>query len=209
MERYTGRVCRQCRGEGVKLFLKGDRCYGDKCAFSRRSYAPGQHGQQRARKVSEYGLQLREKQKARRIYGVLEGQFRLTFERAEKQKGVTGENLLILLERRMDNVIYRLGFAPSRSLARQLVRHGHIFVNGHRLDIPSALVRVGDVITVAENSRGIEYFKGLSESFGQKGAPAWMTLDAAQMTGKVERYPSREEIDVPIAEHLIVELYSK
>ena len=142
MARYTGPVCRQCRREGVKLFLKGDRCYGDKCAFSRRSYAPGQHGQQRARKVSEYGLQLREKQKARRIYGVLEGQFRLTFERAEKQKGVTGENLLILLERRMDNVVYRLGFAPSRTLARQLVRHGHIMVNGRRLDIPGRLWRL-------------------------------------------------------------------
>ena len=207
MARYTEAVCRLCRREGQKLFLKGDRCY-TKCALENRSYAPGQHGQGRS-KNSEYGLQLREKQKAKRYYGVLEKQFRSYYELAERRPGQAGQNLLAILESRLDNVIYRLGFAPSRSLARQLVRHGHIFVNGHRLDIPSALVRVGDVITVAENSRGIEYFKGLSETFGQKGAPAWMTLDAAQMTGKVERYPSREEIDVPIAEHLIVELYSK
>ena len=208
MARYTEAVCRQCRREGIKLYLKGDRCYSDKCAFARRSYAPGQHGQGR-KKVSEYGIQLREKQKARRIYGVLERQFRNYFAKADKQKGITGENLLILLERRIDNVVYRLGFAASRTLARQLVCHGHILVNGKRLDIPSALVKVGDVITVAQNSAGGEYFKAVVQDLGQKSTPAWLVLTAESMTGKVDRLPSREEIDVPIAEHLIVELYSK
>lgn len=208
MARYTEAVCRQCRREGVKLFLKGDRCYGSKCAFEVRAYAPGQHGQAR-KKVSEYGIQLREKQKARRIYGMLERQFHNCFVRAEKQKGITGENLLIMLERRMDNVVYRLGLADSRSQARQLVTHGHISVNGKRLDIPSALVKAGDVISVMENSRGLEYFKGMAETLAKKTVPVWMVGDAQNLGGKIDRFPTREEIDLPIEEHLIVELYSK
>ena len=208
MARYTEAVCRLCRREGSKLYLKGDRCYSDKCAFARRSFAPGQHGQGR-KKVSEYGIQLREKQKARRIYGILERQFRSYFAKADKQKGITGENLLVMLERRMDNVVYRLGFTDSRTQARQLVRHGHILVNGKRLDIPSALVKVGDVISIAPASASSEYVKAISEKIATKTTPAWLVLDAEQMTGKVDRIPSREEIDAPIAEHLIVELYSK
>ena len=208
MARYTEAVCRQCRREGVKLYLKGDRCYGSKCAFEVRAYAPGQHGQAR-KKVSEYGVQLREKQKARRIYGILERQFHNCFERAEKQKGITGENLLVMLERRLDNVVYRLGLAESRSQARQIVTHGHIAVNGRRLDIPSALVKAGDVVSIMENSRGKEYFKGMAETLATKTVPAWMVLDAQNLCGKIDRFPTREEIDVPIAEHLIVELYSK
>lgn len=208
MARYTEAVCRLCRREGSKLYLKGDRCYSDKCAFARRSFAPGQHGQGR-KKVSEYGIQLREKQKARRIYGILERQFRNYFAKADKQKGITGENLLVMLERRMDNVVYRLGFTDSRTQARQLVRHGHILVNGKRLDIPSALVKVGDVISIAPASASSEYVKAISEKIATKTTPAWLVLDAEQMTGKVDRIPSREEIDAPIAEHLIVELYSK
>lgn len=208
MARYTEAVCRLCRREGAKLYLKGDRCYSDKCAFARRSFAPGQHGQGR-KKVSEYGIQLREKQKARRIYGILERQFRNYFAKADKQKGITGENLLVMLERRMDNVVYRLGFTDSRTQARQLVRHGHILVNGKRLDIPSALVKVGDVISIAPASASSEYVKAISEKIATKTTPAWLVLDAENMTGKVDRFPSREEIDAPIAEHLIVELYSK
>ncbi len=208
MARYTEAVCRQCRREGVKLYLKGDRCYGSKCAFEVRAYAPGQHGQAR-KKVSEYGIQLREKQKARRIYGMLERQFHNCFVRAEKQKGITGENLLIMLERRMDNVVYRLGLADSRSQARQLVTHGHISVNGKRLDIPSAVVKAGDVISVMENSRGLEYFKGMAETLAKKTVPVWLVGDAQNLGGKVDRFPTREEIDLPIEEHLIVELYSK
>ena len=208
MARYTEAVCRQCRREGVKLYLKGDRCYGSKCAFEVRAYAPGQHGQAR-KKVSEYGIQLREKQKARRIYGMLERQFHNCFVRAEKQKGITGENLLIMLERRMDNVVYRLGLADSRSQARQLVTHGHISVNGKRLDIPSAVVKAGDVISVMENSRGLEYFKGMAEALAKKTIPVWLVGDAQNLGGKVDRFPTREEIDLPIEEHLIVELYSK
>ena len=208
MARYTEAVCRLCRREGAKLYLKGDRCYSDKCAFARRSFAPGQHGQGR-KKVSEYGIQLREKQKARRIYGILERQFRNYFAKADKQKGITGENLLVMLERRMDNVVYRLGFTDSRTQARQLVRHGHILVNGKRLDIPSALVKVGDVISIAPASASSEYVKAISEKITTKTTPAWLVLDAEKMAGKVDRFPSREEIDAPIAEHLIVELYSK
>ena len=208
MARYTEAVCRQCRREGVKLYLKGDRCYGSKCAFEVRAYAPGQHGQAR-KKVSEYGIQLREKQKARRIYGMLERQFHNCFVRAEKQKGITGENLLIMLERRMDNVVYRLGLADRRSQARQLVTHGHISVNGKRLDIPSAVVKAGDVISVMENSRGLEYFKGMAETLAKKTVPVWLVGDAQNLGGKVDRFPTREEIDLPIEEHLIVELYSK
>ncbi len=209
MARYTEAVCRQCRREGAKLHLKGDKCYSDKCAFTKRSFAPGQHGQATARKkVSEYGLQLREKQKVRRIYGVLERQFRNYFEKADKQKGITGENLLVMLERRMDNVVFRLGLASSRTQARQLVRHGHIFVNGKRLDIPSALICVGDQISIAPASASSEYFKALAQEQARI-IPAWLIFDMNSMSGKVERFPSREEIDAPIAEHLIVELYSK
>ena len=208
MAKYTEAVCRLCRREGVKLFLKGDRCYGNKCAFDIRSYAPGQHGQAR-KKLSEYGMQVREKQKAKRIYGILERQFHKIFVKAERQPGMTGLNLLVLLERRLDNVVYRLGFVSSRSLARQLVTHGHIAVNGKRVDIPSAYVKTGDVITVMENSRNKECFKGLAETLAAKTVPAWLVLDAQNMSGKVDRFPTREEIDVPVAEQSIVELYSK
>lgn len=210
MARYTGPVCRQCRREAAKLYLKGDKCYSDKCPFSRRSYAPGQHGQGQARKkVSEYGIQLREKQKARRIYGILERQFRTYFEKAERMKGITGENLLVLLERRLDNVVFRLGFAASRTQARQLVRHGHFQVNGHRVDIPSYLIKPGDVIVVAESSKESPLIKETAEGLSTKTVPAWLEMSAADMSGKVVRYPNREEIDAPIQEHFIVELYSR
>lgn len=208
MARYTEAVCRLCRREGVKLYLKGDRCYSDKCAVDRKSYAPGQHGQSR-KKVSEYGLQLREKQKARRIYGILEKQFRGYFKKAERQKGITGENLLRLLERRLDNVVYRLGYASSRIEARQLVRHGHFTVNGKRVNIPSYLVEVGDVIKVAEKSAKSPKFKELAEAAAHKTPPAWLESNVAGLEGRVLAFPSREEIDTGIEEHLIVELYSK
>jgi small subunit ribosomal protein S4 len=210
MAKYTGPVCRLCRREGVKLYLKGDKCYSDKCSFTRRGYAPGQHGQGQARKkVSEYGIQLREKQKARRVYGILEKQFRNYFEKAERQKGITGENLLVMLERRLDNVVYRLGFADSRVQSRQLVRHGHFTVNGRRVDIPSYLVKSGEVVQLQENSKQSPLFKDIMESVAHKTVPAWLELSAADMSGKIVRYPTREEIDIPIAEHLIVELYSR
>lgn len=208
MARYTEAVCRQCRREGAKLYLKGDKCYSDKCAFARRSYAPGQHGQGR-KKVSEYGTQLREKQKARRVYGILEGQFRSYFEKAERMKGITGENLLVLLERRLDNVVYRLGMAQSRTQARQLVRHGHFQVNGRRVNIPSYLVRPGEVIQVKEDSKESPLLKEIIENLGTKTVPAWLELSANDVSGKVMRYPTREEIDIPVQEHLIVELYSR
>lgn len=208
MARYIGPVCRQCRREGIKLYLKGDKCYSDKCPVSRRGYAPGQHGQGR-KKVSEYGLQLREKQKTRRIFGVLERQFRNAFDKAERQKGITGENLLVLMERRIDNVVYRLGFADSRRQARQLVRHGHFTVNGRRLNIPSAVMKPGDVIQVAEGSKNSALIKQLMETLTHKNPAAWLEVSAADMSGKVVRYPSREEIDIPVQEHLIVELYSR
>lgn len=210
MARYTGAVCRLCRREGTKLYLKGDRCYSDKCAVVKRTYAPGQHGQAQARKkVSEYGIQLREKQKARRIYGVLETQFRNYFEKAERQKGVTGENLLRLLELRLDNVVYRLGFANSRVEARQLVRHGHFTVNGRRVNIPSFMVRVGETIGVSETSRKSPKFDEISELAAHKTVPAWLEMDKDALVGKVLALPTREDIDVPIQEHLIVELYSR
>ena len=208
MARYTEAVCRQCRREGAKLYLKGDKCYSDKCAFTRRGYAPGQHGQGR-KKVSEYGTQLREKQKARRIYGLLEGQFRSYFEKAERMKGITGENLLVHLERRLDNVVYRLGMADSRNQARQMVLHGHFTVNGHRVNIPSYLVRAGEVIQIKETSKESPLLKGVIENLGTKSAPAWLELSAADVSGKVMRYPTREEIEIPVQEHLIVELYSR
>jgi len=208
MARYTGPVCRLCRREGAKLYLKGDRCYSNKCSIDRRQYAPGQHGQRRT-KVSEYGLQLREKQKARRIYGVLEKQFRGYFAEADRQGGIAGENLLRLLERRLDNVVHRLGLSGSRNEARQLVTHGHFLVNGKKVDIPSFLVKVGDVITLKAASKDTPRVKELIEQSGTKTPPAWLELDAEQAIGKVLAMPSREEIDVPVQEHLIVELYSR
>lgn len=206
MARYTESTCRLCRREGVKLFLKGDRCYTNKCAFTKRSYAPGQHGQSR-KKLSNYGLQLREKQKTRRIYGVLEGQFRRTYERAEKMKGIAGENLLKLLEMRLDNVIYRLGYGDSRNEARQLVTHGHFLVNGHKVDIPSYKVEVNDVITVSAKSKEKEIFKAFAEN--KKTLPNWLEADPENFTAKVVAEPARADIDVPVNETLIVELYSK
>lgn len=208
MARYTGPVCRLCRREGAKLYLKGDRCYSDSCSFTKRSYAPGQHGQSR-KKVSEYGLQLREKQRARRVYGVLEGQFRSYFDKADRQKGITGENLLVLLERRLDNVVYRLGFAASRTQARQLVRHRHFTVNGKRVDIPSYQIKPGDVIQVKETSKQSPLIKEIAEAVTTKTTPAWLEVQAEEMIGKIVRYPNRDEIDTPIQEHLIVELYSR
>ncbi|CAB1261683.1 30S ribosomal protein S4 [Clostridium sp. MT-14] len=206
MARYTGSVCRLCRREGLKLFLKGDRCYTDKCAFSRRGYAPGQHGQGR-KKISNYGLQLREKQKAKRIYGILEGQFRRYYEKADMKKGITGENLLVLLETRLDNIVYKLGYGQSRSEARQLVTHGHFLVNGKKVNIPSFKVSINDVITVNDKSKTSEKFKTFAEN--PKTLPAWLEGDIENFQGKVIREPSRDEIDVPVNETLIVELYSK
>ncbi|MBO5453353.1 MAG: 30S ribosomal protein S4 [Clostridia bacterium] len=208
MARYTGAVCRLCRREGMKLFLKGDRCYSDKCSLSQRQYAPGQHGQGR-KKLSEYGLQLREKQKAKRYYGVLEKQFRHYFELAEKKQGITGENLLGILETRLDNVAYRLGFGTSRAEARQIVRHGHVTVNGRRVNIPSYLVSVGDVIAVAEKSKGADSMKAILESTSGKATPKWLDLNKDTAEAKVIAAPARDDIDIEIAEHLIVELYSK
>ena len=206
MARYTGATCKLCRREGMKLFLKGDRCYTDKCAFARRSYAPGQHGANK-KKVSGYGLQLREKQKAKRIYGVLESQFRKYYEKAEHMKGITGENLLKLLELRLDNVVYKLGFGSSRNEARQLVTHGHFLVNGKKVDIPSFKVSVGDVISVCEKSRGTEKFKTFAEN--PKAMPKWIEANVENFEGKVVAEPERDDIEVPINETLIVELYSK
>ncbi len=209
MARYTGAVCRQCRREKLKLFLKGDRCYSDKCAFERRAFPPGQHGQARMRKVSDYAIQLREKQKVRRIYGMMEGQFRKYFERAERAKGVTGENLLVLLERRIDNAIYRMGFAGSRSQARQVVRHNHILVNGKKVNIPSYQVSVDDEITIREKSRKIEGITESLEAVVRRGVPSWVELDKDNFKATVKSLPNREEITMPIQEQLIVELYSK
>ena len=206
MARYTGAVCRQCRREGQKLFLKGERCYSGKCAIDRRSYAPGQHGQSR-KKYSEYGLQLREKQKVRKYYGVLESQFAKYFEMAEKKKGVTGENLLAIVESRLDNVVYRLGFAMSRAEARQLVRHGHFTVNGKKVNIPSYLVNVGDVIAIKEGSLSSEKIKAILEANDKRAIVKWLERDGT--TGKVVAVCEREDIDLAIEEHLIVELYSK
>ena len=206
MARYTGATCRLCRREGVKLFLKGDRCYTDKCAFARRSYAPGQHGASR-KKMSNYGLQLREKQKAKRIYGVLESQFRTYYEKADNMRGITGENLLKLLELRLDNVVFKLGYGASRSEARQLVTHGHFLVNGKKVDIASYKVSVNDVISVCEKSRATEKFKMFAEN--PKALPKWMEANVENFEGKVVAEPSREDIDVPVNETLIVELYSK
>jgi small subunit ribosomal protein S4 len=208
MARYTDAVCRLCRREGEKLFLKGERCYTNKCSVARRVYAPGQHGQQR-KKLSEYGLQLREKQKARRFYGVLESQFRKYFQMAVKKKGVTGENLLQILESRLDNVVYRLGLATSRPEARQLVRHGHFTVNGKKVNIPSYLLKAGDVVALREKSRDSQKIQAINDIAGGKVIPKWLEYNAENYTGKMVSLPTREDIDLPIREHLIVELYSK
>ena len=208
MARYTGAVCRLCRREGQKLFLKGDRCYTDKCAVERRAYAPGMHGNARNKKLSEYGVQLREKQKARRYYGVLESQFAEYFEMASKRKGMTGENLLAILESRLDNVVYRLGFAMSRAEARQLERHGHFTVNGKKVNIPSYLVSVGETIELKDSSRSLDKFKGALEANASRVVPKWLEMDKNNVA-KVVAVPAREDIDLPIEEHLIVELYSK
>lgn len=208
MARYTGPVCRLCRREGQKLFLKGDKCYSEKCAINKRAYAPGQHGQGR-KKLSEYGVQLREKQKARRYYGVLESQFEKYFDMAEKMKGITGENLLSILESRLDNVVYRLGFAMSRPEARQVVRHGHVTVNGKKVNIPSYLVKPGEVIALCEASKGMEKFKQVLEATASKPIVKWLDLDRNTCQAKVLSLAAREDIDLELQETLIVELYSK
>lgn len=209
MARYTGPVCRLCRREGEKLFLKGEKCYTEKCPIDRRAYPPGQHGQGRRQRPTEYGIHLREKQKLRRIYGVLERQFERYYEEAARRRGVTGENLLVLLESRLDNIVYRLGFAPSRPAARQLVMHGHFTVNGHKVDIPSYQVKAGDVIAVRERSRNLPLIKESVEAAKSRGLPAWLDLDAEALSGTVKQLPTREEIDVQVQEHLIVEHYSR
>ncbi|WDC83156.1 30S ribosomal protein S4 [Caloramator sp. mosi_1] len=206
MARYSGPSCKLCRREGVKLYLKGDRCYSEKCALARRPYAPGQHGHNK-KKLTNYGVQLREKQKAKRIYGVLESQFRKYYEEVDRLKGITGENLLRLLELRLDNVIFRLGFASSRAEARQLVRHGHFTVNGKKVNIPSYQVRVNDEIAVREKSRSSEKIKALMQV--ETNVPKWLTVDKENMVGRVVSLPQREDIDIPVNETLIVELYSK
>lgn len=208
MARYTDSVCRLCRREGLKLFLKGERCYTDKCAIERRNYPPGEHGQARS-KFSEYAVQLREKQKVKRMYGLLEGQFRRYFQMAERQKGITGENLLLLLERRLDNMIYRMGFATSRAEARQLVRHGHFTVDSRKVDIPSYLVRPGQVIAVRERSRKVSRIVEALEQAERRGVPEWLEVSKESFTGHVKALPTRAELTTPINEKLIVELYSK
>ncbi len=209
MARHTGPVCRLCRREGEKLFLKGEKCYTDKCPVDRRTYPPGQHGQGRRQRTSEYGLHIREKQKLRRIYGVLERQFRRYYDEAARRKGVTGENLLVILESRLDNMVYRLGFATSRPAARQLVMHGHFEVNGQKVDIPSYLVKEGDTISVRERSRNLSAIKESVEAAKSRGVSEWLELDAEALVGKVKSLPSRDQIDVQVEEHLIVEHYSR
>jgi small subunit ribosomal protein S4 len=208
MARYTGPVCRICRRQGLKLFLKGERCFGPKCAIERRNYPPGDHGQRR-RKLSEYANQLKEKQKARYVYGVLERQFRKHFGEAERRPGVTGANLLRVLESRLDNVVYRLGFADSRKQARQLVRHGHFSLNGRRTNIPSALVKAGDLVAVMPKSRESEYFKVVQEGIARKSVPQWLELDVANMSGRVLNLPGRDQIEANVNEQLVVEFYSR
>jgi len=208
LARYTKSACRLCRRENLKLFLKGERCYTEKCAIDRRNYAPGQHGQSR-KKFSDYGAQLREKQKVKRLYGLLESQFRNTFKEADRQKGITGEVLLFLLERRLDNTVYRLGFANSRDEARQLVRHNHFAVNQSKVNIPSYLVKPGDVIEVREKSKKVVRIQEALEGVARRGIPQWLEVDKDQMKGNVKSMPTREEITIPIQEKLIVELYSK
>ncbi len=211
MARYVGAVCRLCRREGMKLFLKGERCYTEKCAIEKRNFAPGQHGKTRKpkAKLAGYGVQLREKQKVKRIYGVLEDQFRHYFEAAERQRGITGETLLQLLERRLDNVAYRMGLATSRPQARQLVRHGHLQVNGRKTDVPSYSVRVGDVISVRPNSQKDIALQHALEEVKGRGLPEWLSFDVEKMSGRINVLPTREQINLPVQEQLIVELYSK
>ena len=208
MARYTGPVCRICRRHGLKLFLKGERCFGPKCAIERRNYPPGDHGQRR-RKLSEYANQLKEKQKSRYIYGVLERQFRKHYATADRGQGATGAKLLRVLDSRLDNVVYRLGFADSRRQARQLVRHGHFALNGRRTDIPSALVKASDTISVMSKARQLEYFKIAQEGLARKAVPNWLSLDVANMSGQVVSLPGRDEIEVAINEQLVVEFYSR
>lgn len=209
MARYTGPVCRLCRREGTKLFLKGTRCFSEKCAIEKRNFAPGQHGKDRKAKIVGYGLQLREKQKAKRIYFTLEGQFRAYYEKATRTQGVTGELLLQQLERRLDNVAFRMGLATSRRQSRQIVRHGHVEVNGRKVNIPSFQVKVGDVISVRENSKKLVLLEASREFASHQVPPQWLTMDAANLTGKVIALPKREDINLPVNEQLIVELYSK
>lgn len=209
MARNIGAACRSCRREGLKLYLKGDRCYSDKCSYERRAFGPGQHGQARFKKLSDYAIQLREKQKVKSMYGMLESQFRLNFQRADSQKGVTGENLLILLERRLDNTVFRIGFASSRGQARQLVRHKHILVNGKKVDIPSFLISDGDIVSLKEKSRANAGINENLEAVARRGVPSWVELDKDNYKATVKALPNREEITMPIKEQLIVELYSK
>ena len=209
MARYRGSVCRLCRRENLKLFLKGDRCYSDKCAFDRRNYPPGQHGQRRRGKMSDYGIQLREKQKVKRMYGLSESQFRLFFGRADRQKGVTGTNLLVLLERRLDNAVYRMGFVNSRTQGRHFVRHNHFLVNGKKVNIPSYLISIDDIIEVREKSRNIQTIGDALEAVVRRGVPQWLDLEKDHMKGAVRSMPVREDLTMPMQEQLIVELYSK
>ena len=209
MARYTDSVCRICRRENLKLFLKGDRCYSDKCAFDRRGYPPGQHGQRRGRKTSDYGIQLREKQKVKRMYGLSEKQFRLFFARADRQKGVTGTNLLISLERRLDNVVYRLGFVNSRAQGRHFVKHNHFIVNGKKVNIPSFLVRIGDVVEVRDKSHKIQAIGDAMDAVVRRGVPQWLDLEKDNKKGVVKGFPIREDLTMPMQEQFIVELYSK
>jgi small subunit ribosomal protein S4 len=212
MARYTGPVCKLCRREEAKLYLKGEKCYTDKCPFERRSYPPGQHGKQasfRRRRSSDYTVQLRAKQQARRVYGVLERQFRRYLEIAEVREGLTGENLVVVLEQRLDNVVYRLGLADSRAQARQLVQHGHITVNGHKTDIPSYLVKPEDALGIRPESRRLPYFRQRREVLGQREVPAWLSMNEDDLSGRVLALPTRQEIDTPIDEQMIVEFYSR
>ena len=210
MARYIGPVCKKCRREGMKLFLKGERCHSEKCAIEKRNYVPGQHGKDRKAKIVGYGLQLREKQKVRRIYGVLERQFHSTFEKAERAKGITGENLMANLERRLDNVIYRMGFGTSRSQARQVVRHGHIEVNGRKCDIPSAVVKIGDVVSVRESSKNNPTILSARDATAHAPAPNWIDVDREGLKGRITSMPQRSElVQIQLNEQLIVELYSK
>jgi small subunit ribosomal protein S4 len=209
LARYTGSVCRLCRRENLKLFLKGDRCYSEKCAFDRRSYAPGQHGASRRSKISDYGIQLREKQKVKRMYGLSEKQFRLLFEKAERMKGITGTNLLILLENRLDNIVYRMGFVNSRTQGRHFVRHNHFLINGKKVNIPSYQVRVGDRVEVREKSKKMQAISDALEAVVRRGLPRWFEIEKENFAGVMKAVPEREDITMPIQEQLIVELYSK
>ena len=209
MARYIGPVCRLCRREGMKLFLKGERCYTEKCAIEKRNMPPGQHGRARKAKMVGYGVQLREKQKVKRIYGVLENQFRRYFETAERTRGITGETLLQLLERRLDNVVYRAGFSTSRAQARQLVRHGHFLVNGRKVDVPSYSVRQGDVVSVRQSSLENAAIAHAMEEVKGRGVPEWISIDSTKLSGTIASLPTREQINLPVQEQLIVELYSK